>query len=79
MLARRLAPALVTTFSLALGPVIVVLVLMLFPGSGSGSITPAESDKPVIQVLPRPTDASGRPVQADGQLPTTPTTTGSRG
>ena len=54
--AQRLDPALVTTFSLALGPIIVVLVLLLFPGAGgSDSYSPAESTKPVIQVLPRPT------------------------
>ena len=77
---RQLAPALVTTFSLVLGPVAVLLVLILFPsGSGSGPLAPAESTKPVIQVLPRPTDASGRPVQADQPLPTTPGPPGSSG
>jgi hypothetical protein len=47
---RRVAPALVTGFSLALAPAAAGLALLLFPAAPDGAPPP----KPLIQVVPRP-------------------------
>ena len=50
---RKLAPALVTAFTLALGPVLAGLALVLFPAVDDGR----PPEKPLIQVVPRPAGA----------------------
>ncbi|WP_214408315.1 hypothetical protein, partial [Pseudonocardia lacus] len=47
---RRLAPTLVTAFTLALAPAAAGLGLLLFPAADDGR----PPEKPLIQVVPRP-------------------------
>jgi hypothetical protein len=70
---RRVGPALVTAFMLAVPPVMVVLMLLLFPASPNSG--PAGNNRPVIQVVPPPRTSAPAIPQVTEAGSSTPTVT----